>query len=384
MSENAAKLVVEKFGGQSVLAKLIGKGQSTVQYWTKSGAIPAKWQAILLEIAQQQQISLTAADFVKVPELVHDSQKLPIASWSGDLEIGEATLACYVLEDGRRVISRTGATAILAGKKGGGQLEKYVATGALPDYMPAGLSEKMIDFEIPEVVNKQVRGITAETFLEVCRAYMRAFADGKLKTESQLQMGLKAITFLSACANVGLDALIDEATGYQYDRAEDALRVKLKAYIGEEMRKWEPTFPEELWKEFGRLTNWTGSVTKRPKYWGKLVNELVYDYLDPDVGKWLKENAPAPRHGQNYHQWLTGQFGLKKLVEHIWMLIGMARACKTMGELREKKAEASGRQKISVTVYVKPRPIARGQKSLFERFDNQDEADVDSEAGESL
>ena len=36
----------------------------------------------------------------------------------------------------------------------------------------------MIDFEIPEVTNKKVRGITAETFLEVCRGYVRALADG--------------------------------------------------------------------------------------------------------------------------------------------------------------------------------------------------------------
>lgn len=40
---------------------------------------------------------------------------------------------------------------------------------------------------------------------------------------------MRASFLLAACAKVGLDALIDEATGYQYDRAVDALRVKLKA-----------------------------------------------------------------------------------------------------------------------------------------------------------
>jgi hypothetical protein len=378
VSQNPALTVIAKFGGQSELAKLIDKNQSTVQYWAKSGAIPAKWQSKLLALANERGIDLTAADFVKVPEVAPPGGKLPVAQWSGDLEIGEGKLACYVLDDGRRVISRTGATAMLAGPKGGGQLEKYVAAGALPAYMPPDLSETMIDFEIPEVVNKKVRGITAEMFLEVCRAYVRAFADGKLTTEPQREMARKATAFLAACASVGFIALIDEATGYQYDRAEDALRVKLKAYISEEMRKWEPTFPEELWHEFGRLTNWKGTVTKRPKYWGKLVNELVYDYLDPDVGKWLRENAPKPRHGQNYHQWLTSQYGLKKLVEHIWMLIGMARACKTMQELRDRKAEASGRQKVRVTVYVPPR--VPGQKTLFD--ESQGEPGNNGDAGE--
>ncbi len=368
MSENPAKKVVEKFGGQSELAKLIGKNQSTVQYWTKTGAIPAKWQAQLLSLARERDVDLTASDFVRIPEVVHGSRRKPIAEWQGILTIGDGEIACYVLDDGRRVISRTGATEVLAGKKGGGQLEKYVAAGNLPDYMPPDLSDSMIDFELPEVVNKNTRGMTADTFLEVCRGYVRAFTENKLKSKAQIQMAIKATAFLSACANVGLIALIDEATGYQYDRAEDALRVKLKAYIGEEMRKWERTFPDELWVEFARLTNWKGSVTKRPKYWGKLVNELVYDYLDPDVAQWLKENAPAPRHGQNYHQWLTGQHGLKKLVEHIWMLIGMARACKTMAELRQRKAEATGRREVRLTVYVKPQ--VPGQRSLFENLEN--------------
>ena len=65
--------------------------------------------------------------------------------------------------------------------------------------------------------------------------------------------------------------------------------------------------PDELWAEFGRLTNWKGQITKRPKYWGKLVMELIYEKLDADVAKWLKEHAPAPKHGQNYHQWLSGR-----------------------------------------------------------------------------
>jgi hypothetical protein len=60
--------------------------------------------------------------------------------------------------------------------------------------------------------------------------------------------------FLAAYAKVGLDALIDEVTGHQYDRAQDALEIKLKAYLADEMRKWEKTFPDELWIEFGRLT----------------------------------------------------------------------------------------------------------------------------------
>ena len=158
--------------------------------------------------------------------------------------------------------------------------------------------------------------------------------------------------FLASCAKIGLIALIDEATGYQYDRAADALQVKLKAFLVEEMRAWEKTFPNELWIEFGRLANWKGAVTQRPKYWGHLVTELVYGYLDPDVTKWLKEHHPQPSHGRNWHQWLSEQYGMQKLVQHIYMLIGMAKACNTMQELRDKMAEVYGKTPVQLRLYL--------------------------------
>ncbi len=287
----------------------------------------------------------------------------PVALASGVLALAGADVPCYVLKDGRRVIGRTQFTSALTGIRGGGDLEKYLSVAALKPYINLEeVAARMIPFRLPEVegLETDVKGIPSDLFIDICQGFMRALeahgrhvaavaasrdatADAKM-TERQMEMAFKAGLLLTACAKVGLDALIDEATGYQYQRAEDALRVKLKVYLEAEMRKWEKTFPDELWTEFARLTNWKGTVSQRPKYWGKLIMELVYGYLDKDVAKWLKENAPAPRHGQNYHQWLSGQFGLKRLVEHIWVLIGVSRTCRNMLELREKMAELNGRR----------------------------------------
>ena len=358
---NAAEHVVGAFGGQSALAALLGKKQSTVQYWTKKGMIPTKWHAPLLALAQQHSINLSATDFLPVQteeEKVIAAQRIPDAKWWGTLNIG-VELPCYVLDDGRRIISRNGATGVLTDKKGGGNLESYIGVEVLKKYLPADLSGLMVEFSIQGVVNKSVRGMEAETFLEICRAYVKAMHEGAALTERQTDIATKASMFLASCAKVGLIALIDEATGYQYDRARDALQFKFKVFLEEEMRKWEPTFPNELWLEFGRLTNWKGSVNSRPKYWGKLVMELVYGYLDRDIAEWLRKNAPAPRKGQNYHQWLSSQYGLKKLVEHIWMLIGMARACASMRDLRERMGEQFGRQELQLTLFAPPPARAR-------------------------
>ena len=61
------------------------------------------------------------------------------------------------------------------------------------------------------------------------------------------------------------------------------------------------------------------------------------------MAKWLKDHAPKPQHGQNYHQWLSEQYGLKKLIEHIWMVIGIAKTCRSMPELKDKMAEMYGK-----------------------------------------
>ena len=80
--------------------------------------------------------------------------------------------------------------------------------------------------------------------------------------------------------------------------------------------------------------------------------ELVCEYLDPDVADWLKTHAPRPTRGQNYHQWLSEQYGLKRLTEHIWMLIGMASTCHSMMELKQKLAERFGRVPVQYTLFI--------------------------------
>ncbi|MBI1374192.1 MAG: hypothetical protein GC159_15855 [Phycisphaera sp.] len=291
--------------------------------------------------------------------------ELPEAAYKGFLRVMGVEVPCYVLNTGQRVIGRTSATEMLTGIKGGGALEKYIGVSSLKPFINKDLVlEQMIGFRLPEVegLDRDVKGLPADAFIDICRGFVAAMEasndpGSKIKlTQRQTEMALNASVFLAACAKVGLDALIDEATGYQYERAEDALEVKLRAYLTDEMRKWEKTFPDELWREFARLTNWKGTVTQRPKYWGKLVMELVYEYLDKDVADWLRENAPRPRKGQNYHQWLSDQYGLKKLVEHIWKLIGVASTCESMSELKQRMAELYGRVPVQYTLFLPPLP----------------------------
>jgi hypothetical protein len=362
---NIAEKIIAKFGSQSELARLVGKRPSTVQAWAQKGIIPAKWQSELLRLAQERGLDLSPSDFMEtltsaslMPEII---SPIPKATHWGELTIGDnITLPCYVLENGERVFSIKGIMVGLIGIEGG-PLADYLMVSSLKSYLPFDLTPDE-NGNIPALVSfdtsvqgfaKNGLGIPVERLMDLCAAYSSAYDDEKL-TERQKKIAVTANRILRSCAKVGIIALVDEVTGYQYEREHDALQFKLKVFLEEEMRPWEKTFPDELWLEFGRLTNWSGPVTSRPKWWGKLVNELVYEYLDADVAKWLKENAPKPRHGQNYFQWLSSQYGLKKLIEHIWKLIGIASACHDMQELRERMAIQYGRQRVQLSLFLPP------------------------------
>ena len=59
-----AREIITLFGGQTTLASLLGKGQTTVSYWAKTGLIPPRWQPKLLDLAKERGIALSPRDFM--------------------------------------------------------------------------------------------------------------------------------------------------------------------------------------------------------------------------------------------------------------------------------------------------------------------------------
>ena len=275
----------------------------------------------------------------------------PFAKYEGILQLGNKDIEVYVLDTGERVISMRSTLKAIADRDGGNLAEYMGIQGLKPFINKELVLAESVEFNLPGS-NFRGKGLSAERFLDICQAYVVALRADTLTTDRQRSIATQCAILLASCAKVGLIALIDEATGYQYDRATDALQIKLKAFISEELRDWEKTFPDELWEEFGRLTKWQGPLTSRPKWWGKIVMETIYEALDPDIASYLKEHKPTPRHGQNYHQWMTQDVGLKALIPHIHQIIGIAKTCETMQEFREKVAHYYKHEPMQLTLYV--------------------------------
>ncbi|HGU1423837.1 TPA: P63C domain-containing protein, partial [Escherichia coli] len=280
-----------------------------------------------------------------------DLQQLPspFAKWKGKIDLGGESIDCYVLDTGHRVIALRATVKAIANAESG-DLAKFIGVSSLNGFIDKDLVlAELIEFSIPGTQFKS-QGLKTEQFELICRGYVQALYKGAPLTDRQREIAIKCAVLTAGLTRTGLDALIDEATGYQYERAEDALQVKLRAFIAEELRAWEKTFPDELWEEFGRLTGWSTPLQSRPKWWGKLVIELIYDTLDEDVAKYLKENKPAA--GVHWHRQLTENLGVRQLVSRCWEVIGVAKTCDTMHELRSRVAQHYGKKPVQMTMYL--------------------------------
>jgi len=118
-------------------------------------------------------------------------------------------------------------------------------------------------------------------------------------------------------------------------RSENALRLKLQAFIAEDMQDWLRMFPSEFFFELARLENIHYSPRNRPIRWGKYILNFVYKAVDPDVATELKKRTPNPHKGENLHQWLQ-EWGREKVTEQIHQVLGMMKACKDIDEFKEK------------------------------------------------
>ncbi|HJF33646.1 MAG TPA: P63C domain-containing protein [Sporosarcina psychrophila] len=136
-----------------------------------------------------------------------------------------------------------------------------------------------------------------------------------------------------AFSKVGIDAFIDEITGYQEVREKDALQKLLNLYVEELFQPWQRRFPEEFYKEIFRLKGWeyTGG-SQRPHLVGKITNEFIYNLLPKDV---MQEVRERKKNNEKLHQWLTSQAGASHLEKQIASTTTLMRASDSWEEFEK-------------------------------------------------
>lgn len=278
------------------------------------------------------------ANFLKSKGVVM-SEKILKSLADGILKIGDTELDVAVLEDGTRMITQTAVFRALGrDPRGNSRIDQ------IPAFMDAKNLQSLISSDLREVIkrvpyldknNREKEGYKADILPLVADLYLRARQAGILTT-NQIDTAQKAEILIRSLARIGITALVDEATGYQYERERNELQKILKAFISEELLKWEKRFPDDFYKEIFRLNGWDFTVSgikKRPSIIGKWTNTLIYNELSVGVLQELKENTP--KHAR-YHQRLTLDIGQPNLTAQIYKVIGIMQSSDNMQEMWER------------------------------------------------
>lgn len=265
---------------------------------------------------------------LKIPQAAYGSSDRP-------LRIGEIEIPCYVLDDGRRVLSQRGLVSAMdmkrGGRDGGDRLSHWAASKSVSPFISDTL-RAAIDSPIVFGISSggtPAHGYEATIINEICDAVLDARKAGKLYKQ-QMHIAERCEIIVRGLSRVGIIALVDEATGYQEVRDRTALQEILDKYLQKEFAAWAKRFPDEFYKQIFRLRGWKwkGMKVNRPTCVAQYTKDLVYARLAPGILEELERRNPVSGGGRafKHHQLLTEDVGHPALAQHLHALIGLMRA----------------------------------------------------------
>lgn len=273
--------------------------------------------------------------------------KILKATHEGKIQIGENELSVAVLEDGTRVITQA-AVFKSFGRTKRGRMKDDIRVPNMPAFIDANNLQRYINQDLKAVLKpidyiakngSDSTGYDANILPLMCKMYLDARQDKVLKTQ-QIPLARASEVLLVGLSKIGITALVDEATGYQYEREKDALQVVLKAYINNELLKWQQKFPDTFYFEIFRLNDWDYTVKgikKRPGVIGTWTKELIYKQLPKGVLEELERLTPKSETGNytaRFFQSLTPDIGHPALTAQIYKVIGIMNISDTWAEFK--------------------------------------------------
>jgi len=277
----------------------------------------------------------------------HDILKATHGSSDHPLKIGDLEIPCYVLSDGRRVLHHRGLVSALgmarggSSKGGGDRLVHFVTGKAIEPFISkelASVTGNPIKFKAPN--GNMAYGYEAQILADICDAVLEARKQDKLQKQQQ-HIADRCEILLRGFARVGIIALVDEATGYQKDRAKDELAKILEAFVAKELQPWVKTFPADFYENMFRLREleFPSNGVKRPQYFGHLTNDIIYRRLAPGVWRELREQTEKNEKGRlktRLHQKLTVELGHPKLKELVISVITVMKLSDHWNDFKQK------------------------------------------------
>jgi hypothetical protein len=314
---DSEKAKAASLGGQARAAKLSGEQRSAIA----KDAATKRWS----EAKKSES---------------HDGGHHVLEGFKSVLDLAGMKLPCAIVQgpDGiKRVLSETGITKAILGTRSGAsrRLKKAAVEGGspvplfiAPRQIKAFLDNSLVDGALMPIDyfdgDRIVRGYDAAVLADVCNAWLRAREAGALQKQ-QLAKAQKAEILTRALAKTGIVALVDEATGYEKVRPQNALQEFLAIMLRKELAAWVKKFPDEFYENIYKLKGWKwpGMSKNRYSVVGHYTNNLVFDRLAPGLLKELKVRSPRDDNGRRdpMHLWLSEDVGDPMLAQHLYTIM---------------------------------------------------------------
>ncbi len=270
----------------------------------------------------------------------------------GELKLADFIIPCYVLEDGTRILSGRGMQEALkmvddddTKQTSGTRLQRHFNQKSLETYLYEGKEPGHYDPIVCYKGTQKVNGYEATVLADICDAFLEARKKGKLSPRQSI-IAEQCEVLIRGFARVGIVALVDEATGYQYERERYELQKILNAYISDEVLKWQLTFTDSFYREIFRLWGLPfipKYIKNKPSFIGTLTTKYIYEQLPNGVLDKIKEKTEKTDRGNyryRWHQSLTPEIGrehLRKQIYEVTALMSVSEDKKEFERLFRKK-----------------------------------------------
>lgn len=274
-------------------------------------------------------------------------RQLPVAlpGYSAVLDIGGVKLPCAVINGPngvQRVLSENGVTYAILGSRSGASKRLKRAASERGEELPLFLAPSQLrPYISTELVvgplvpidymdgDREIRAFDAAILPAVCKVWLDARRDGALQKQ-QLGKAATAEILMSGLAHVGIVALIDEVTGYEKIRPQNALQAYIDKVISKELAVWAKRFPDEFYENIYRLKQWPwpGMGKNRYSVVAHYTRDLVYDRMGPGILSELERKSPKDQKGHRpnrFHQWLSDDVGNPMLAQHLTSILTLQR-----------------------------------------------------------
>jgi hypothetical protein len=264
---------------------------------------------------------------------------LPVADYNGVLQIGDLQFPCAVLSDEVRVLTQSDFMAGMGMYYSGwvarnrsdsdraAEVPHFLGFKNLKPFIDRHLGDlQSIVVKYKTTTGQVALGIKAAIIPKICEIWIDA-DDERALGARQKQIAQKARVLMRALAYKGMEALVDDATGFIASKDQRDIAKFIQQYVAKDLQQWVRTFPRTFFEQLCRLRGVPFPENMRlPQYFGHIINDIVWDRLAPGIKDELRRRNPVVdgRRKHKHHQFLTQNVGNPRLLHHLGLLEGLA------------------------------------------------------------